>query len=215
MTQTMNADGRAARKSLAEQIDRLDGILDGLAEALNEAVAGAVQQAVGQAVQQAVQAVLLELATNPELQEHLHRAGAGPQPAAERRGWGSTLAAAAQVAGAGAAAAGQRAWQHTATGVGRLGSGLRRWAAAGYAQAVSVVQATGTKVRALARLVNCSRRSLLAALGIGAVIGLGCYCAGPTVAALVSGLAGFVGSLTARVLAGLHRLVAPEQPSPA
>jgi hypothetical protein len=40
MTTVVN--GKAERKSLAQQIDRLDLILDGLADGLNEAVADAV-----------------------------------------------------------------------------------------------------------------------------------------------------------------------------
>jgi hypothetical protein len=67
-TTTTNADGRA-RKSLAEQIDRLDAILDGLSDALNESVAAAVSQAVGRAVKEAVQAVLAEVLTNPAFRE--------------------------------------------------------------------------------------------------------------------------------------------------
>jgi hypothetical protein len=53
------------RKSLAEQLDRLDAILDGLSEALQGAVADAVQHAVGLAVKDAVQGVLAELLANP------------------------------------------------------------------------------------------------------------------------------------------------------
>jgi hypothetical protein len=45
-TITTNPNGRT-RKSLAEQIDRLDAILDGLSDALTEAVAAAVSQAAG------------------------------------------------------------------------------------------------------------------------------------------------------------------------
>ncbi len=66
MTTTMHANGQV-KKSLAQQIDRLDGILDGLAEGLNEAVAGAVKEAVGRAVKEAVQAVLSEVLSNPDL----------------------------------------------------------------------------------------------------------------------------------------------------
>ncbi len=62
------------RKTLASQLDRLDGILDGL----DAALAGAVQEAVEQAVKQAVQAVLTEVLTNRELQEQLQQAA---QPA--------------------------------------------------------------------------------------------------------------------------------------
>src|SRR5205807_2539524 len=55
---TMNTNGRVARKSLASQLDRLDGILDALSDGLNEAVATAVQEAVGKAVEVAFKEVL-------------------------------------------------------------------------------------------------------------------------------------------------------------
>jgi hypothetical protein len=76
-TTMMTTNGRT-RKSLAEQIDRLDGILDGLADGLNQAVVTAVKEAVGVAVREAVQAVLTEVATNPELLVRL-----GVQPAVQ------------------------------------------------------------------------------------------------------------------------------------
>jgi hypothetical protein len=71
-----------ARKSLAEQIDRLDSILTGLSEALEGAVADAVQRAVGVAVERAVQGVLAELVTNPAVAELLRGTAplAGPAP---------------------------------------------------------------------------------------------------------------------------------------
>src|SRR5262245_66223003 len=74
MTTTTN--GRT-RKSLAEQIDRLDAILDGLADALNEAVADAVRDAVTAAVQEAVHAAVVEVLTNAELRKRL---GVVPTP---------------------------------------------------------------------------------------------------------------------------------------
>ena len=63
------------RKSLADQIERLDSILDGLSDGLNEAVATAVREAV--------RAVLAEVLTNPELLARLHpvQAIAVPEPA--------------------------------------------------------------------------------------------------------------------------------------
>jgi hypothetical protein len=76
-TTMLTTNGRT-RKSLAEQIDRLDGILDGLADGLNQAVVTAVQEAVSVAVREAVQAVLTEVATNPDLLARL-----GVQPAAQ------------------------------------------------------------------------------------------------------------------------------------
>jgi hypothetical protein len=51
------------RKSLADQLDRLDSILDVLGDGLNEAIADAVKAAVTTAVQQ----VLSELLTNSEV----------------------------------------------------------------------------------------------------------------------------------------------------
>jgi hypothetical protein len=61
MTVTMT-NGKT-RKSLSEQIDRLDGILDGLANGLNEAVAAAVREATTSAIRQ----VLVEVLSNPDV----------------------------------------------------------------------------------------------------------------------------------------------------
>jgi hypothetical protein len=89
MTATTTTNGQA-RKSLAQQIDRLDAILDGLANALEGAVADAVKEAVGQAVKEAVQGVLAEILTNRDLQQQLQQA-AQPAPTPlekpETQGW--------------------------------------------------------------------------------------------------------------------------------
>ena len=61
------SNARIARKSLADQIDRLDGILDGLAEALNESVADAVRDVIGMAVREAVSAAVTEVLSSPQL----------------------------------------------------------------------------------------------------------------------------------------------------
>jgi hypothetical protein len=75
-TTTRTTSNGQPRKTLASQLDRLDGILDGL----DAALAGAVQEAVEQAVKQAVQAVLTEVLTNRELQEQLQQASQPAQP---------------------------------------------------------------------------------------------------------------------------------------
>ena len=118
MTTTTNGP---TRQTLASQIDRLDAILDGLSEGLNGAVAdavaqavtraveAAVRQAVGQAVEEAVRAVLIEVTTNPDLQQQLRQAAqeaAPPPPAPEddsrttkaplRRAWQATCDAVRQ-----------------------------------------------------------------------------------------------------------------------
>src|SRR5262245_38484890 len=76
-------NGRAQRKSLSAQLDRLDAILDGLADALNDAVADAVKQAVSVAAREAVQAALHEVLTSPDLLRALAAQVAPPPPAPE------------------------------------------------------------------------------------------------------------------------------------
>ena len=71
MTATTSNNGRVIRKSLAEQIDRLDGILDCLADGLNDAVAAAVTEATALAVKEAVRGVLSEVLTNPDFLERI------------------------------------------------------------------------------------------------------------------------------------------------
>ena len=85
------------RKSLAEQIDRLDAILDTLAEGLNGAVAGVVSQAVTGAVEAAV----VEVLTNPTLQQRLRAAERHDRATVSvaKRVWGWLKAGCAWVAG--------------------------------------------------------------------------------------------------------------------
>jgi hypothetical protein len=90
METTQTTNGKQ-RKSLADQIDRLDALLDGLADALNESVAAAVKEAVGGAVKEALGAVLTQLLANPaaleeRLREAAQEAAAPPAPAPEDDG---------------------------------------------------------------------------------------------------------------------------------
>jgi hypothetical protein len=76
-TATRTDNNGPPRKTLASQLDRLDGILDGL----DNALAGAVQAVVCMAIKEAVKAVLTEVLTNRELQEQLQQAAQhGPSP---------------------------------------------------------------------------------------------------------------------------------------
>src|SRR5436305_7546124 len=60
-------NGRAARPSLGDQLDRLDGILNGLSDALNESVTVAVSAAVDQAVREGVESATREIAARSAL----------------------------------------------------------------------------------------------------------------------------------------------------
>ena len=57
MTTKTNTNNRQPRKSLGEQIDRLERVLGGL----HDGVAAAVQESVGLAAREAVQGVFTEL----------------------------------------------------------------------------------------------------------------------------------------------------------
>src|SRR5262249_14212650 len=70
------------RKTLASQLDRLDGILD----ALDVALAEAVRDAVAGAVREAVVAVSRELMTNPEILAAVAAAAAPAAPLARPAG---------------------------------------------------------------------------------------------------------------------------------
>lgn len=76
-TSTPSVNGR---KSLASQIDRLDGILDGLADGLNDAIAMLVKDAVTVAVKETVQSVMTELLTNPAILAKMHANTVSQEP---------------------------------------------------------------------------------------------------------------------------------------
>jgi hypothetical protein len=99
-TTTRTDNNGPPRKTLASQLDRLDGILDGL----DNALAGAVQAVVCTAVKEAVQAVLTEVLTNQHLQEQLQQAAQHGLPPEEMHGKQSMA---------------NRLWQATAEGVKR------------------------------------------------------------------------------------------------
>jgi hypothetical protein len=90
-----------------------------------------------------------------------------------------------------------------------IGSRLRQSCAALYQrcrQAVSRCTRAWEGITHLLPVLWPCRSPLLLALGVGLVLGVGCYLAGPFVAATVSGLAGFAGSLTVSAVAQLGRL---------
>src|SRR4051812_286259 len=86
---TSNGSHGQQRKTLAVQLDRLDGIIDPLDEALPAAVADAVKEAVSAAVQQTVEAVLREVLTRPELFRAVNPQPVQPvrRPSLLRRAW--------------------------------------------------------------------------------------------------------------------------------
>jgi hypothetical protein len=171
MTATTETNGRV-RKSLADQIDRLDGILDGLADGLNEAVVTAVKQAVTIAVREAVQAVLSEVLASPQLRESLVQSPRRPTTtsgSARMRQWGSWLRTRLLCA---------------KSAVGTFMSRGRQQLAMAW-----------SGVCAGSRFVHRLRKPLVIALGVGGVVGVGAYFWGPWLCTAFGGLAGFTTSL--------------------
>jgi hypothetical protein len=191
MTTTTN--GRE-RKSLAEQIDRLDGILDGLAQGLEQAVVAAVQAAVGVAVREVVQAVLQEVLANPEFFKARTAAAGTPE----------ALPAPTSTSKSGLK-------ERLARLCGRLKAGVQ----AGI-QAIGVVCAKllgGARRAAVATrdrlgVVVRFRVPLLLALAAGTLAGTAAYFAGPWVAAGMAWLAGFVTTVTVQAGLSLRRRLA-------
>jgi hypothetical protein len=181
-----DTNGRV-RKSLAEQIDRLDGILDGLADGLNEAVVTAVKEAVGAAVQEAVRAVLTELLGNPELL-HTIRETLAPLLTAEAR---TAPPTGAKATGAAGSVFFSRCWAWTRARLLAAARCLRSWRSRVY----TGLRAARMGVCAGGRFIGRLWRPLLIALGIGAVVGVGAYLLGPWLSTAAGGLAGFTTSL--------------------
>ena len=170
-----------ARKSLAEQIGRLDAVLDGLADGLNEAVADAVKEAVGAAVQ----AVLSEVLANPEVQARLRApapAVATPAPKARWKEYGAWLCASVVV------------WYAVvrAEWCKRLVQ-ARRW-----------VSGAVERMRGLSRY----KWHLLVALSVAAAATASASWTGPVVAAAAGWLAGCTTTLGVQAALAYRRLLA-------
>jgi hypothetical protein len=184
----MMSNGKT-RRTLAEQIDRLDVVLDALADNLNAAVATAVKDAAGSAVKEAVHEALMRVLTNPELLALLGGAARAHSPE-------PPLAAAAPMAeesqpglrdrlGAVAGWAGRQVRSATSAG--------RRW-----------LGGLGARLAPLWPL----RRQLLVALGVGVVAGLTIYFCSPLIASLLSGVAAFGSALAVQTGLWLRRFFA-------
>jgi hypothetical protein len=212
MNATTNPNGRT-RKSLSEQIDRLDAILDGLAENLNaavvDAVAGAVKDAVTLAVQEAVHAAVLEVLTNAELRKRLQTPASQPSAPVvvvlaitARRCWNWLTGAcdtAKTVAKKAACKAMEAVQRCVATGRAKLQEAREQ---------VAVKARTGWLLAvALAMLAKRFSKQLLVALVVGVLVGVAFYVSGREIASVGCGLAGFVGSLATGVVNRLRRVL--------
>lgn len=196
MVATMMSPNGQTRKTLASQIDRLDGLLDGLAEAINDTVVEAVKQAVNQTVQAAVEAAVKEVLINADLRKHLQVVEERTVPLPQQ-GWG--IGGKIQKAGKWLWNGLKRGWNRVVALVCLVAHKAVEVAGSVKTAIAANVHRVSSQARMLfqmAVLLACGlavgfmqfRKPLLIALGVGLAIGLGCYFAGPTIASLVSGL---------------------------
>jgi hypothetical protein len=78
------------------------------------------------------------------------------------------------------------------------------------------VRKVRSSVTFVGRLVTASRRNTVLAVGVGLIVGAGCYLSGPVAASVVGGVAGAAVAFVARPLRPvwpLVRMVIPDQPS--
>ena len=173
MTSTATATNGRPRRQLADQLDRLDGIIDALAEGLNGAVADAAREGTRLAVKDAI----LEILTNPDLRALIATAAPADKRSAQPvtppgppalGWWGRAKAKAAAVT-----RATRRRWRSAAAAV------------AGTARLLSTVMPL--------------KRVLLTGAVIGAAVGVACYLAPHGVASAVSGVGAAVTAVAAQV----------------
>jgi hypothetical protein len=202
MTTTMTSNGRPARKTLASQIDRLDTMLEGLSDNLNEAVADAVRAAVVVAVREAFQAVLSEVLTNPEILAQLRDA----LPVAPE-----TPPVAKPVAGPTVKERLAKVWSWLGAKVravvGACQGGLNRLGE-GATHVKERVQKAAQAVWLRLRLLRHFRGQLLLAVGVGVAAGVAAFLAAPWLAAVLSGLGGFMTAVAVQGGVLLLRLAA-------
>jgi hypothetical protein len=193
--QTMLTNSKV-RKSLSEQIDRLDKILDGLAQALNGAVAHAVTQAVSLAVKETVQTVLTEVLSNPDIRAQLQGSAVAPA---------NTPVACLPPA------------RSIVNWVGKTATRFARWCSARLCALAQVCRRTVEQIRRGATDLGTrlwGLRSFMfpvaAALVLGVATGVAAYCAGPWLAGVVGG----VGGLGLRLALRIWRLMCQVWVSP-
>lgn len=188
--ETSTLNGRPQRKSLASQLDRLDRILEALEDGLTSTVAQVVREAVTVAVQQAIQAVIVEMMAQPELMQQLARLNESvPVPVT------NTPAGCSRV---------KEMWASLRRKLGLVWNWLRMRLSNIGTCLRSKLPRVDDRVREAGRKVWKHRAVVSASAGIGLVLGVAGYAAGPVVSAL--GLCSAALSLGALVLSPVVKL---------
>ena len=184
---TMN--GAAQRKTLASQLDRLDGIINAMADGLPKTIADVLREAVTVAVQETIQTVITELLSQPERLRQLAGLNA-PAPAPVPAPSEPVVPPQNQTSPASATSKLRRVWTWVCSKVPDVRQGWRD---------------AGRKVWQHRYLVGVS-------LAIGAMVGCTGYVAGPVLSSLALGLCGAAMSAGAFLASPFVRLWRNWQP---
>jgi hypothetical protein len=213
---TTNTNSRPSRPSLAAQIQRLEDILARLPESLAQTVGEAVHDAVGKAVELAVREVLTNADVLHTLQAQMAPA-AEPAMSAPNSSLTKSLGQAWQRTRDNAAWAGAKVGEQAAAVGGWLSRACARvggclqtgwaWAKGVCGRAAAGMAVVCNMLPALLMMLWAYRKPVLVALTVGAVVGLGCYFAGPLISALFSGLLAFVGALVVNLVRRLRQVM--------
>ncbi|VTT98793.1 unnamed protein product [Gemmataceae bacterium] len=187
MSATTLSNGKPTRKQLADQLDRLDGIIDALAEGLNQAVADAAREGTRLAVKDAI----VEIMTNPDLRAMLVPHVPAPKtpdvpPEAKKPSiWAriKTKVAAAR------------------TATVAFATKVKTAVATKYATVTASVAAIGVAAGEALPV----RRAMGVALGVGLVVALACYQMPETMSAALAGVGAACAAAFAQVGAWLRR----------
>jgi hypothetical protein len=180
------------RKSLADQIDRLDTILDGLSDELAQAVADSVKDAVRMAVVEALTSPTVITLLRNGAQNDSHPSHSKPASGSKKGWW----------AGVGEWTAG--AWQGVCGWCGWAWQGLRRkgkdWSGRLEDTWAGCRKTCGewcSSALQWVKVVWSFRIPLLLALAVAFGFGLIAFFGGPIVAAVVVSLSGFAATILA------------------
>jgi hypothetical protein len=207
MAAIMSANG-SGRKTLAEQLDRLDAVLDSLAENLNDtvtaAVAAVVKEVIPTAVQEAVHAAVLEALADAQRQRQVistrlpSSEPAVPVPVRladrARRCW-TWLVGAAQDAWNSVTTVAQAARARAFEASHHSFMTARAKAKQVREQLIARARVWRMRLLVLVTIARRLRRRLLVSLGVGVVAGLVAYLAGPVVVSVAFGLVSLAASM--------------------
>jgi hypothetical protein len=170
LTATLNGR-REPRRSLSQELDRLDKMLDGLAEAIPATIADSMKETVSTAVAEAFRATLMEVVANPDIIALLRgartAAASNEQPAPAKAPLHQQIRKSVS-----------NAWKHALAGLKLAGNFV-------VSPVHTVIRCTINTYKQ-ANAIWGLRKPILIALGVGVVIGVAAYASAPWISAAIA-----------------------------